>query len=106
MEYAERFIFDRKIILDYLADKFSLYNFAEYSAIVLGCTHFIYYRDFIKESVLDCIDIVDGNYGTIKHLKNLMKDKLDQNDSGKVEFFQSAKNGVKSVRFDKYMNLL
>jgi len=106
VEFAEDYIFDKSIILKYLEKEFTLYNFEEYGAIVLGCTHFIYYKDLIKEIVPEHITIVDGNIGTVNHLMSLLNDKLFQNYTGKVEFYQSTPQGVKLTQFEKYMQLL
>lgn len=45
----------------------------DYDSIVLGCTHFIYFREFLRKNYN--LNVYDGNQGTIKHLKNLIKQK-------------------------------
>lgn len=106
VEFAEDYIFDKSIIMKYLQKKFALYNFEEYGALVLGCTHFIYYKDFIKEIVPEHITIVDGNIGTVNHLMALLNFKPFPSHTGKVEFYQSTPQGVKLTQLDKYMQLL
>ena len=46
------------------------YDFNEIEAIVLGCTHFVFYKNIIAEVVGKDVKIIDGNQGTVRHLKN------------------------------------
>lgn len=54
-------------------------------SIVLGCTHFVFYKNLLKEQIDDSIHIVDGNAGTARHLKDLLakKDLLNK-DGGSI----------------------
>jgi glutamate racemase len=46
-------------------------------SIVLGCTHFIFIKDYLKEKYKGQIRIFDGNVGTIRNLINrLVKNNL------------------------------
>ena len=36
--------------------------------VVLGCTHFVFYRDYFRELLPDTAAIIDGNEGTVRHL--------------------------------------
>jgi len=110
VDYAESYTFDNNIIIKYLSTKFRDYNMSEYSSIVLGCTHFIYYRDHIKKLIGEEIKILDGNRGTIKHLNNLINNKIKSykqiKEIGKIELYKTTKNGIVKTDFSKYMNLL
>ena len=60
--------------------------------IVLGCTHFIFYKDYIKEIVGENCSIVDGNLGTALHLKNKLSEQgllKKTKDIGSIEFINS-----------------
>jgi len=47
-------------------------------SIVLGCTHFVFIKDYLREKYNDQIRIFDGNRGTIKNLTNrLIKNNLN-----------------------------
>lgn len=37
-------------------------------SVVLGCTHFVFFRDYFKELCPSTVSIIDGNEGTIRHL--------------------------------------
>ncbi len=42
-------------------------------AIVLGCTHFVFLKKTIHKILGSDVKIYDGNEGTVKHLKNILK---------------------------------
>jgi glutamate racemase len=61
-------------------------------AIVLGCTHFIFYKKYLKEVLDRPIFIIDGNLGTANHLKKqlTLKNMLnDSNADGEIKFLNS-----------------
>lgn len=78
----------RNQIKEYLID----FKDKNIDAIVLGCTHFLFYKKYIEEMVSsDCI-IIDGNVGTARHLRNQLSKKKLLNPSsnlGNVEFINS-----------------
>ncbi len=40
----------------------------DYSALVLGCTHFNYFKDLYREIFPVTTELIDGNYGTVRQL--------------------------------------
>src|SRR3990167_2884475 len=62
-------------IEDYLSYLFSSINKEDISAIVLGCTHFV----LIKEEIVKIggreINVIDGNYGTARHLRRTLQNE-------------------------------
>ncbi|MEJ6951023.1 glutamate racemase [Natronospora cellulosivora (SeqCode)] len=73
VEFAESFEFDERTIKNYFFDKLSSFNLDLYGTIVLGCTHFIYYKKILSKILPSHIDIIDGNLGTVKHLLRVLK---------------------------------
>lgn len=43
-------------------------------SIVLGCTHFLFYKKRLQQLAPD-LDIIDGNEGTARHLRDLLDEK-------------------------------
>src|SRR3990167_5623948 len=92
---------------DYLSYLFSSINKEDISAIVLGCTHFV----LIKEEIVKIggreINVIDGNYGTARHLRRtLQNERLLNNEveekpkipfKARVKFYISG-NGKEVVR--------
>lgn len=106
VEYAENNIFDSEVIESYLNQEFSLYDLENYAAIVLGCTHFVYFKDIISQMVSKDIVIVDGNEGTIRHLKKVLMDQTQTQDScqhGSITYYQSTERGVDQTDYSNYM---
>ena len=52
------------------------------NSIVLGCTHFIFYKKILRKKIPASIKIIDGNLGTVHHLKDLLTEKKLLNESG------------------------
>ncbi|MFP4017593.1 MAG: glutamate racemase [Halanaerobiales bacterium] len=72
VNYAEKFQFEEEEVIEFIQSKLSSYDLDQYGTIVLGCTHFVYYRDILSSILPSQIDIIDGNMGTVQHLKNVM----------------------------------
>ncbi len=77
-------------------------NMSQVGFVVLGCTHFIFLRDMIQEVIGKEIDLVDGNEGTARHLKDTLLTLglliHKNNNDTQVKFFNSIDN-------DKILNL-
>lgn len=61
-------------------------------AVVLGCTHFIFLKPYIKAYYKDKVEIFDGNMGTALQLKNLLESHNwlnDQTEAGSVEIINT-----------------
>ncbi len=89
--FAERQEFRSPAVTEYLREQFAAYDFADYSAIVLGCTHFNYFKDTMREIVPDHIRFVDGNVGTVRELVRRLQERheLEQLPQS-VEYFYSG----------------
>ncbi|MFZ5641437.1 MAG: glutamate racemase, partial [Bacillota bacterium] len=56
----------------YLTGLFAPVDKQELTAIVLGCTHYIFIKDEISQMVDDCVQVIDGNCGTAKQLQRVL----------------------------------
>lgn len=70
--YCEKLQFDKALLADYFRSKLSEYDLSQYGIIVLGCTHYPFYRNILQEILPPHIQIVDGNVGTVKRLTALL----------------------------------
>ncbi len=70
--FAEAYQFDRAVILSYLNERLKDYDLNRYGAVVLGCTHFPFFKNHIREIFPKGTVIVDGNRGTVQNLKNTL----------------------------------
>jgi len=93
VEFAEREEFESEAVREYIENQFSVFDKDEYSALVLGCTHFNYFKPLYREYFGKETLLVDGNLGTIRHLADVAKLPLSD-DPDRV------------VLFDDYHNML
>ncbi len=67
-------------------------NIEEVTSVVLGCTHFVFLKESVKTVLGDNIKIYDGNFGTVRHLRNKLM-KLGQlnmeNDRAEIKIINS-----------------
>lgn len=73
--FAENGVFDKETVGVYL-DK-AVPEHEKYSAVVLGCTHFTYFRRIFEESFPNA-EIIDGNIGAVRRLASLMDIPLSE----------------------------
>ena len=106
VEFAEKFIFDEDIIIQYLLDEFAKYDLREYSAVVLGCTHFIFYRKHFMKILPQGVEIIDGNIGTVNRLMTLLENrKLGCSSKGSLEFYCSGDKDTDDSKYRRYLEL-
>lgn len=66
---------NKNIVMSALHKYFDSYDLTNIDSVVLGCTHFVFYKSYFREFLPDCVNIVDGNDGTIHHLKSVLESK-------------------------------
>lgn len=62
----------------------------KYDVVVLGCTHFNYFKKEMKLANLG-LDFVDGNFGTIRHLAHTIGVDLGKNKADIAELMKKTK---------------
>ncbi len=90
--FAERFEFDSPAVRDYLRRQLAGVSDKSHDALVLGCTHFIFFKSLIQEIVGEQVAVIDGNRGTVRHLLNSLKasPRYPRGNSGGVTFYSSG----------------
>ena len=68
VEFAEHMDFSSPAVEDYIRRQFAPYDFSKYANLVLGCTHFNYFKETLRRILPDHVRFVDGNEGTIREL--------------------------------------
>ncbi len=95
VNFAEREKFDSDEVRDYIRKRLISLDASDekYSALVLGCTHFNYFKPLYREILGEKIHLIDGNYGTIHHLGDVLG--LDiKNDVDKEIIFNEPQDIV------------
>lgn len=83
VHYCENLVFDEAVMEQYFNSKLEGYNLNEYGTIVLGCTHYSYYRHILSGILPAHIKVVDGNAGTIHRLSEVLGDP-ETHDSNQI----------------------
>ncbi|MFV0362901.1 MAG: glutamate racemase [Suipraeoptans sp.] len=110
--FAEEEKFDSKEVEKYLKDSFAELNLQDYSSLVLGCTHFIYFKDCFRKVLPDSVELIDGNLGTVNRLKSeLGIVPKTSNTKANVEYYFSGKRTTKEqnnriVKYDEQLDRL
>jgi len=106
VDYVEKEVFDKKKIFKYLEKRFKDIDLRLYETVVLGCTHFIFYKEYFREFLPDHIEIIDGNIGTVRHLKDvLIEKKLYKSniERSKVKFYSSKNKIEDEIKFENLL---
>lgn len=99
VEFAERGEFSSDAVEWYLRDRLCAYPIESYGELVLGCTHFNYFKDSFRKILPEGVHIIDGSEGTIRQLARVLKDRNqladsavddDKNDT-RVRYFYSGR---------------
>lgn len=109
VELAERFVFDGPEVEAYFREILPLDRIGCYGTIVLGCTHFPYFRDVLSRVLPEGIDIIDGNRGTVRHLHEVLKSAnliSPSAEKGSVVFYRSGTQVDDPETIKRYNSLL
>ncbi|WP_029323669.1 glutamate racemase [Butyrivibrio sp. AE3004] len=90
VNFAEHEEYDTDEVRDYIKSRFSGIGASneKYSSLVLGCTHFNYFKPLYREILGDKINLIDGNYGTIHHLGEVLGLKMNKDPNREIIFNQ------------------
>lgn len=92
VDFAERQEFNSVDVEKYLREEFAPYDFENFSSIVLGCTHFNYFKDTLRKILPLHMKILDGNAGTLNQLIRLTNLKVGEvKKNPPVEYFYSGR---------------
>ena len=83
---------DHDVVMRTLHQYFGQYDLSTIDSVVLGCTHFVFYRDYFRELLPERAAVIDGNEGTVRHLGVVLESlgKLAPEDAtGGVELANS-----------------
>lgn len=73
VSFAERGEFDSEAVYQYIKSAFEGYDISKYGELVLGCTHFNYFKDTFQKIFPSGIQMIDGSQGTINQLRRVLQ---------------------------------
>ena len=68
VEFAQDLEFDSPAVRAYLREELAKFELARLGSLVLGCTHFNYFKDVLREILPPYVRIIDGIDGTLNRL--------------------------------------
>jgi glutamate racemase len=78
-------------VVPYLKEKLSSFELEQYDTVVLGCTHFPYFKNSIKKMFPEDVNIISGSIGTANNLRRILEATNQINDGiGEIIFFKSG----------------
>lgn len=90
VRFAEEGDFTSPEIMEYLRKEMSKFPLEEYTALVLGCTHFNYFKKQFCKIFPGYIHFVDGNEGTVRQLARVLPKKEERAEQN-VEYYFSGR---------------
>jgi glutamate racemase len=109
VDFAEEMVFESEPVRALLDEKFRHVDLSVYKTVVLGCTHFIYFKKTIEQYFNYSMDVIDGNLGTVNHLEKILKGIEKENNSSHerkpIQYYISGKK-AKASMFEGYMKYL
>lgn len=102
---ANRFETDEAYV--YLSGELSACRPEDYSTIVLGCTHFNYFKDTLRRIFPAEAEFIDGIGGTVRHLRDVLdKTGLLGRDTPGITFYESGRLINDAGRLEFYASLI
>ena len=86
VSFAESEEFESEDVETYLSEQFAALDTDSYAAVVLGCTHFNYFKPLYGKYFREGTVFVDGNHGTIKHVAEVLGIKVNQDSERTIHF--------------------
>lgn len=90
VRYAESGVFDSVEVDEYIRQCLQNYSIEEIGTVVLGCTHFNYFKDNFRRVCGENVHLVDGNEGTIRQLMTYFKNVDNVDEEGSIEYYYSG----------------
>lgn len=106
--FAEERAFDEEKLKVYFEEKFRAFDLKEFNGLVLGCTHFVYFRKYLERILPSHIKIYDGNEGTVRHLKACLglEEQNDTKSKPCVTFYYSGQKCESIKLLETYLKLV
>ncbi|AZN38995.1 glutamate racemase [Paenibacillus albus] len=108
VQYCESLQFDKVVLEEYFRAKLAPYDLDNYGIIVLGCTHYPFYTDILRDMLPPHIQIINGNAGTVRRLSALLnRYGIDTGmGSGNVKFMCTGGEAAYIEKMKRALTLL
>ena len=89
VRYAEEANFEKNKIQKFLVEKFREIDWSNYGSLVLGCTHYEYFKKDLTDYLPSSIQVYSGTSGTVSRLKSVI-DLSSNQGTGSVLVYNSG----------------
>lgn len=104
VEFAENKDFKSDHVKQYIKDQLQAYNLEDYSELVLGCTHFPFFKEILSEIFPKDTQIIDGSQGVANRLKSILEENnLLGNNKLEIEYYYSGRLAENKEELDKLL---
>ncbi len=94
VHFAESGDFSSEKVIKYISSQLQTIDMSGVDSVVLGCTHFLYFKSTISKLLPKGVQIFDGNLGTIKNAARLTGIELSNEphlpDINRITFYMSG----------------
>ena len=105
--FAERMEFNSQAVTDYLQEQLEPFDLSKYSSLVLGCTHFNYFKDTLRKILPENVQFVDGNEGTVRELIRRLKERNQlEHNAQSVTYFYSGRQVTDPMELERLQKCL
>ena len=92
VEFAENGEFESNQVEEYVQEQLKEYNLDDYSEVVLGCTHFPFFKKLLLKIFPKGTQIIDGSTGVANRLKYILeKENISGNNKLNIEYYYSGR---------------
>lgn len=108
VEFCEQLNVESQQIFDYFLAKLEPFDLRMYGTVVLGCTHYPFYRGVLRKILPSHIQIVDGSSGTVNRLIQLLNDRNQLLGEGQsnIKFMCSSNETAYIQKMEKALEII
>ena len=107
VEFAEEGNFESEEVMNYLQEQLRPYHLKEYAVLVLGCTHFPFFKKILTSIFPKETQILDGSFGIAHQLRSrLEKQNLLGNQTLQIEYWNSGRKVTDTEKLSKLLHQL
>ena len=104
VEFAEKGEFNSSQVENYIKEQLKEKDLEEYSVLVLGCTHFPFFKEVFESVFTKDINIIDGSLGVANRLKNILKEKdIIGNNMLEIEYYYSGRLAMYKEKLEELL---
>lgn len=106
VRFAEQGIYTGEAVHAYLSRQLADFHLEDYSAFVLGCTHFNLFKQELRTLLPNTMHFVDGNAGTVRQLLRKVRPLSATARTPGVTYYTSGETVTDTKRLQSFADVL